>query len=120
VGLVEVFQDDGDVHVDDNHEVDDDKRDKVDDGDKGEAAVPVRQVLEVEGLYTGKYVRGGSLISEDAHGAGGIRKRVHPLKKRKESGTKKNDENVVKYVRTGGRTKPRFVRERRNSSTSKR
>ena len=47
VGLVEVLQNDGDVHVDDNHEVDDDEGDKVDDGDEGEAAVAVGQVLVV-------------------------------------------------------------------------
>jgi hypothetical protein len=47
VGLVEVLEDDGDVHVDDNHEVDDDEGDKVDDGDEGEAAVPVWEVLEI-------------------------------------------------------------------------
>jgi hypothetical protein len=47
VGLVEVLEDDGDVHVDDNHEVDDDEGDKVDDGDEGEAAVAVWEVLEI-------------------------------------------------------------------------
>ena len=45
MGLVEVLQDDGDVHVDDDHEVDDDERHEEDDGDKGEAAVAVRQTL---------------------------------------------------------------------------
>jgi len=50
VGLVEVLQDDGDVHVDDDHEVDDDEGDEVDDGDEGEAAVPVGQVLEVRDM----------------------------------------------------------------------
>ena len=45
MGLVEVLQDDGDVHVDDDHEVDDDERHKEDDGDKGEAAVAVWQFL---------------------------------------------------------------------------
>jgi hypothetical protein len=46
VGLVEVLEDDGDVHVDDDHEVDDDEGDKVDDGDEGETAVAVWEVLE--------------------------------------------------------------------------
>ena len=45
MGLVEVLQDDGDVHVDDDHEVDDDERHEEDDGDKGEAAVAVWQFL---------------------------------------------------------------------------
>ena len=43
--LVEVLEDDGDVHVDNDHEVDDDEGHKVDDGDEGEPAVPVRQTL---------------------------------------------------------------------------
>ena len=47
MGLVEVLQDDGDVHVDDDHEVDDDERHKEDDGDKGEAAVSIRKVFVV-------------------------------------------------------------------------
>ena len=45
MGLVEVLQDDGDVHVDDDHEVDDDERHEEDDGDEGEATVSVRQIL---------------------------------------------------------------------------
>ena len=47
MGLVEVLQDDGDVHVDDDHEVDDDERHEEDDGDEGEATVAVRQTLVV-------------------------------------------------------------------------
>ena len=43
--LVEVLEDDGDVHVDNDHEVDDDEGHKVDDGDEGEPAVPVGQTL---------------------------------------------------------------------------
>ena len=45
MGLVEVLQDDGDVHVDDDHEVDDDEGHEVDHGHKGVPAVPVRQAL---------------------------------------------------------------------------
>lgn len=45
MGLVEVLQDDGDVHVDDDHEVDDDERHEEDDGDEGEATVAVWQIL---------------------------------------------------------------------------
>ena len=45
MGLVEVLQDDGDVHVDDDHEVDDDERHEEDDGDEGEATVSVGQIL---------------------------------------------------------------------------
>ena len=48
MGLVEVLQDDGDVHVDDDHKVDDDERDEVDDGHERVAAVAVGQVLEVD------------------------------------------------------------------------
>ena len=44
MGLVEVLQDDGDVHVDDDHEVDDDERDKVYDGNKWVATVAIGQV----------------------------------------------------------------------------
>ena len=47
MSLIEILQNDGDVHVDDNHEVDDDKGDKVDDGDKREATVSVRKVFVV-------------------------------------------------------------------------
>ena len=47
MGLVEVLQDDGDVHVDDDHEVDDDERHEEDDGDEGKAAVAVGQGLVV-------------------------------------------------------------------------
>ena len=42
MGLIEVLQNDGDVHVDDDHEVDDDEGDKVDDGDDRKATVTVR------------------------------------------------------------------------------
>ena len=45
MGLVEVLQDDGDVHVDNDHEVDDDERHEEDDGDEGEATVAVWQIL---------------------------------------------------------------------------
>ena len=45
MGLVEVLQDDGDVHVDDDHEVDDDERHEEDDGDEGEATVAIWQAL---------------------------------------------------------------------------
>ena len=41
VCLVKIFEDDGDVHVDDNHEVDDDKRDKVDNSHKWVATVSI-------------------------------------------------------------------------------
>ena len=47
MGLVEVLQDDGDVHVDDDHEVDDDEGDKVDDGDKRKPAVSIRKIFVV-------------------------------------------------------------------------
>ena len=47
MGLIEILQDDGDVHVDHDHEVDDDKGHKVDDGHEGKAAVPVRKLLIV-------------------------------------------------------------------------
>ena len=47
MGLVEVLQDDGDVHVDDDHEVDDDEGDEVHDGHEGVAAVAVGEALEV-------------------------------------------------------------------------
>jgi len=47
MSLIEVLQDDGDVHVNDDHEVDDDEGDKEDDGDKGVAAVSVGKVLVV-------------------------------------------------------------------------
>ncbi len=45
MSLVEVLQDDGDVHVNDDHEVDDDEGDEKDDGDKGVATVAVGKVL---------------------------------------------------------------------------
>ena len=45
MGLVEVLQDDGDVHVDNDHEVDDDERHEEDDGDEGEATVAIWQAL---------------------------------------------------------------------------
>ena len=47
VSLIEILQNDGNVHVDHNHEVDNDKGDKVDDGDEGEAAVSIRKVFVV-------------------------------------------------------------------------
>ena len=47
MGLIEILQDDGDVHVDHDHEVDDDKGHEVDDGHEGEAAVPVGKLLVV-------------------------------------------------------------------------
>ena len=47
MGLVEVLEDDGDVHVDDDHEVDDDEGHEVDHGHEGVPAVPVRQPLVV-------------------------------------------------------------------------
>ncbi len=55
MSLVEVLQDDGDVHVDDDHEVDDDERDEVDDGHEGVAAVAVGQVLEVDVAIRGSH-----------------------------------------------------------------
>ena len=45
MSLIEILQNDGNVHVDHNHEVDNDKGDKVDDGDEGEATVAVWQIL---------------------------------------------------------------------------
>ncbi len=48
MSLVEVLQDNGDVHVDDDHEVDDDERHKVDDGHERVAAVAVGKLLEVD------------------------------------------------------------------------
>ena len=53
MGLVEVLEDDGDVHVDDDHEVDDDEGDEVDHGDEGVAAVAVGQPLVV-GVTAGR------------------------------------------------------------------
>ena len=47
MGLIEILQDDGDVHVDDDHEVDYDEGHKVDDGHEGEAAVSVGKLLVV-------------------------------------------------------------------------
>ena len=47
MGLIEILQDDGDVHVDDDHEVDYDEGHKVDDGHEGEAAVSVWKLLVV-------------------------------------------------------------------------
>lgn len=46
MSLVEIFQDDGNVHVDDNHVVDDDEGDKVDDGHKRVATIPVWQFFK--------------------------------------------------------------------------
>lgn len=45
VGLVEVLQQDGDVHVDDDHRRKDDERDKVESGQHGTATVAVRQIV---------------------------------------------------------------------------
>ena len=45
VGLVEVLQEDGDVHVDDNHRGEDDEGDQVERGQHGTAAVAVRQIV---------------------------------------------------------------------------
>ena len=47
MSLVKVLQDDGDVHVDHDHEVDDDEGDEVDDGHERVAAVAVGQPFEV-------------------------------------------------------------------------
>ena len=57
MGLIEILQDDGDVHVDHDHEVDDDKGHKVDDGYEGEAAVPVGKlrVVRVTGRRLGQW-----------------------------------------------------------------
>ena len=49
MSLIEVLEDDGDVHVDDDHEVDDDEGHEVDHGHEGVPAVPVRQPLVVFG-----------------------------------------------------------------------
>ena len=48
MGLIKILENDGDVHVDDNHEVDDDEGDKVDDGDEGKATIAIRKTLEIE------------------------------------------------------------------------
>ena len=48
MSLVEVLEDDCDVHVDDDHEVDDDERNEVDDGHERVAAVSVRKFFEVD------------------------------------------------------------------------
>ena len=53
MSLIEILENDGDVHVDDDHEVDDDEGHEVDDGDEGEAAVPVGQLL-VAGVAVGR------------------------------------------------------------------
>ena len=45
--LIEVLENDGDVHVDHNHEVDDDEGDKVDDGNKGESAIAIWKIFVV-------------------------------------------------------------------------
>ena len=47
MSLIEILQNDGNIHVDDNHEVDNDKGDEVDDGNKREAAVSVWKILVV-------------------------------------------------------------------------
>ena len=74
MGLVEVLQDDGDVHVDDDHEVDDDERHEEDDGDEGEATVAVRQTLvvwiTVGGLKKVFTLDGGSLFKSYQTGMG--------------------------------------------------
>ena len=43
--LIEIFKDDGDIHIDDNHEVDNDERHKIDNGYKREATVSIRKVF---------------------------------------------------------------------------
>lgn len=43
--LIEVLQDDGDVHVDDDHVADDDEGGEVGDGEEGAAAVAVVAVV---------------------------------------------------------------------------
>ena len=45
--LIEVLENDGNVHVDHNHEVDDDEGDKVDDGNKGEPTVTIWKIFVV-------------------------------------------------------------------------
>jgi hypothetical protein len=45
MGLVKVLQKDGDVHVDDDHGREDDKRDQVKGGQDGAAAIAVRQIV---------------------------------------------------------------------------
>ena len=47
MSLIKILQNDGNVHVDHNHEVDNDEGDKVDDGDKGEATVSVGKMFVV-------------------------------------------------------------------------
>ena len=47
MSLIEILQNDGDVHVDHNHEVDNDKGDKVDDGNEWETTVSVGKVFVV-------------------------------------------------------------------------
>ena len=44
MSLVEILQNYGNVHVDDNHEVDDNERDKVDDGYEGMTAVAIGKI----------------------------------------------------------------------------
>ena len=41
MSLIEILQNDGNVHVDDNHEIDDDKGDKINDRNKRMAAIAV-------------------------------------------------------------------------------
>ncbi len=43
MGLVEVLENNGNVHVDYNHKVDNNERDKVDDWNKGKATVSIRK-----------------------------------------------------------------------------
>lgn len=52
VRLVEVLQNDGNVHVDHNHVVDDDEAGEVDDGEEGVPAVAVR-LVPVVGIAVG-------------------------------------------------------------------
>ena len=47
MGLIKILENDGDVHVDDNHEVDDDEGDKVDDGHEGETTISIWKTLLV-------------------------------------------------------------------------
>ena len=47
MSLIKILENDGDIHVDDNHKVDDYKGYKVDDGHEGEAAVSIWKLLVV-------------------------------------------------------------------------
>jgi len=54
--LAEVFEDDGDVHVDDDEEAHDEVGDEVDDRQAALAAVAVRSVLGRRGVTAGRFV----------------------------------------------------------------